>query len=143
MALTDVFSYQKTVMAPVSGKVVDIVDSLSNQAVLHPLDTIHPNGNKIVLLNENGYLVQLSHLSKNSIKVNIGDQVLKGQAIAQCGSSGNSPWPLLSVQVNHLKDKNSVPFVFENITLNRWGFWQNQAELFLLRNDIIQAISKE
>jgi len=143
MALTDVLGYQKTVMAPISGKVVEVIDSLSNQIVLHPIDTLHPNGNKIVLLTENGYLVQLSHLSKNSIKVNIGDQVLKGQAIAHCGSSGNTPWPLLSVQVNHLKDKNSVPFVFENIAVNRWGCWQKNASCNLLRNDLIHVASNE
>lgn len=141
MALTDIVGFKDLVYAPVSGKIVHCMDTLENQVVLHPQDTLHPNGNEITLLTQDSFLVKLSHLAKNCNQVQLGQTVTKGQVIGKCGNSGNTPWPLLQIQVNHLQNKYSVPFQFEQIAIKRWGFWQTSANHFLLRNDFVKPLN--
>jgi hypothetical protein len=141
MALTDLFGFRDAVFAPVSGKVVAILDTLDNQAVLHPLDTLHPNGNELTILTNDGFLVKLSHLDKSLNGIQLGNSITKGQLIGRCGSSGNTPWPLLQIQVNHLQNKKSVPFQFEQIQYKRWGCWQTCTDTYLLRNDFVNSLN--
>ncbi len=141
MALTDVFGFKAPIFAPVSGKIVSLIDSLNNQSVLQPLDTLNPNGNQLTILTNDGYLVKFSHIDKSYGGIQLGNDVIKGQQIATCGSSGNTPWPLLQVQVNHLQNKASVPFQFEQVAMKRWGFWQIPANSYLMRNDFVKPIN--
>jgi len=56
-------------------------------------------GNTLILDHKNGIFTQLSHLKRDSFKVQVGDYVSKGQIVATCGSSGRSPEPHLHFQV--------------------------------------------
>jgi murein DD-endopeptidase MepM/ murein hydrolase activator NlpD len=55
-------------------------------------------GGTIMLDHGHGVISVYSHLSK--IKVNVGDKVLKGQKIAEVGSTGRSTGPHLDWRIN-------------------------------------------
>jgi murein DD-endopeptidase MepM/ murein hydrolase activator NlpD len=62
-----------------------------------------------------GIFVTLVHLRAASIKVGVGDRVVTGQPIAECGNSGNSTQPCVHVQVTDSPDfstASGVPLVF-------------------------------
>jgi len=72
-------------------------------------------GNGVILDHSNGLQTYYCHLKQNSITVNIGDEVKKGDTIAQIGQSGYSEFPHLHFTViweggqidpftGHLKD---------------------------------------
>lgn len=69
----------------------------------------------IVALPGGGGFVALVHLRAGSIRVAVGDQVVAGQPIAECGNSGNSTQPHLHIQVMDSADLSvarGVPMVF-------------------------------
>lgn len=46
-------------------------------------------GNQIVINHENGYKTRYAHLKQNSVPLNVGDSVNKGQVIGYMGMTGN------------------------------------------------------
>ena len=57
-------------------------------------------GNYVVIgLRARDAFVALVHLRYGSLRVSVGDQVLIGQVLAQCGNSGNSTEPHVHLQV--------------------------------------------
>jgi murein DD-endopeptidase MepM/ murein hydrolase activator NlpD len=56
-------------------------------------------GNHVILALEEGVFALLAHLRRGSLRVNNGDHVRGGQAIAACGNSGNSTEPHLHFQL--------------------------------------------
>ncbi len=57
-------------------------------------------GNHVVLaLRDREDFVAMVHLRRGSLRVSVGDEVMAGQALAQCGNSGNSTQPHVHVQV--------------------------------------------
>ena len=83
------------------------------------------HGNYIVIDHHNGEFSFYGHLSEGTIQVKEGDQVKKGEIIAQVGNTGNSSEPHLHF---HLMDSpdileaNGLPLMFENIPLEYLGF---------------------
>jgi biotin carboxyl carrier protein len=77
-------------------------------------------GNYIALDIGNNHIVFYEHLKPGSIRVNVGQQVSKGQVIAALGFTGQTTGPHLHF---HVADRNAplgaegVPFVFERFTL--------------------------
>ncbi|MFN8255638.1 MAG: urea transporter [Bacteroidales bacterium] len=102
--LEDYYCYNKQVLAPAFGTVVDLVDGIEDNEV-GKINIIHNWGNSIVIRHADSIFTQLSHLKPDSIKVKKGDFVRKGEIIAQCGNSGRSPYPHLHFQVQ------TTPFV--------------------------------
>jgi murein DD-endopeptidase MepM/ murein hydrolase activator NlpD len=78
-------------------------------------------GNLITIKHEQNGVVEYSsygHLKTGSIKVNVGDNVRAGQAIAEVGDTGDSPEVHLHFQVNTGPDafmSQSLPFTFDDI----------------------------
>jgi hypothetical protein len=57
-------------------------------------------GNHVVVaLRDQEAFVALVHLRRGSIRVSVGEEVVAGQVLAQCGNSGNSTQPHVHVQV--------------------------------------------
>lgn len=57
-------------------------------------------GNHVVVgLRDREAFVALVHLRRGSMRVGVGDEVVAGQVLAQCGNSGNSTQPHVHVQV--------------------------------------------
>lgn len=80
----------------------------------------HAGGNLVILDLGDGRFAGYAHLKEGSLAVHTGDQVRKGQHIADVGSSGTSGGPHLHFQVT---DRPSVvfadgmPYVFEAFEL--------------------------
>ncbi len=94
----DYYCYGKPVMAPAAAMVYDILDGIVDNSV-GDMNMEHNWGNTIILKHAEGLFTKLCHLKKDSVQVHIGQQVAKGQAMAQVGNSGRSPVPHLHMQV--------------------------------------------
>ncbi len=60
----------------------------------------NPCGNAVLIEHEDGWYSRYCHLRKGSIRVKSGDAVVKGQPIAQIGSSGMTDWPRLDFSLS-------------------------------------------
>lgn len=96
--LTDFYSFNKPVLAPLDGYIYDIVNYVEDNDIAK-VNTVNNWGNTVIINHNNGLFSQLSHLKKDSIKVYIGEYVTKGTIIALCGNSGRSPEPHIHFQV--------------------------------------------
>ena len=80
-------------------------------------------GNHVVVgLRDREAFVALVHLRRGSIRVGVGDEVVAGQVLAQCGNSGNSTQPHVHLQVMDDVDPFAaagVPILFENYRIQR------------------------
>ncbi len=102
--LTDYYTYNKNIVAPAEGTVVDIADSIEDNNI-GDVNTLQNWGNSIVIKHTDTLFSQVSHLKAGSIKVRIGDFVRQGDVIGQVGNSGRSPIPHLHFQLQ------SSPFI--------------------------------
>ncbi len=112
LELEDYYAYRKPVLSPVSGFVVEAMDSLPDNPI-GEVDNLHNWGNYIIL-SAGGVYVEISHLAQYSLKVKKGDYIEAGQIVALCGNSGYSPQPHIHVQVQespYLGSK-TLPFNF-------------------------------
>lgn len=125
-------SFGVQIMAPHSGEVVQVSNEFNDLAIGES-DRKNAFGNHIVLkLKENIYL-GLGHLKKDSLLVKVGDQVQVGQALAQCGNSGNTSQPHLHIQLMTKQDL----FDKENLPLPMFFKDSNGKLQFYKRNDIL------
>ncbi|GAB1448174.1 hypothetical protein MASR2M44_11820 [Bacteroidota bacterium] len=139
-AITDFYSYRQPVYSPVKGKVVYLFDELKNQQVMHSKDSIHTLGNYLVIEKEPQVYVILGTLEIGSFKVSVGDEVEPGTELAQVGNSGNATWPHLHLSVStNLNPMDStakgLPWVLNEVKLNRWGQEKLLNKTSLIRND--------
>lgn len=102
----DYFAYNKPVVAPLDGYVKEIFNNVEDNPI-SSVNTQENWGNTLILDHKNGLFSQLSHLKKDSFKVQPGDFVTKGQIVATCGNSGRSPEPHLHFQVQLSPQKGS------------------------------------
>ncbi len=93
--LEDYFCFGQTVFAPADAVVAKAIDQYDDNPLLKPLPGSPPYGNTVVLDHGDGEFSMLAHLKRGSVKVKAGDKVKTGQELAQCGNSGNSPFPHL------------------------------------------------
>lgn len=94
----DFYCYNKPIVAPLDGYVYDIINNVEDNEIAG-VNTDQNWGNTIILNHVNGLFTQISHVKKDSFKVNIGDYVTKGTLLATCGNSGRSPEPHIHFQV--------------------------------------------
>jgi len=93
----DYYCYSTPVASPLDGRIVKVVENIPDNKVGE--NNLKNNwGNTVILDHGQGLFSAMSHLKPQSIKVNIGDDVKKGQIIGMCGNSGRSPVPHLHFQ---------------------------------------------
>jgi hypothetical protein len=119
--LTDFPAYGKPILSVANGKVVDVVDKYPDvkPGVLDPDLTLKDAGGNHVIVDIGGGRYALyAHLKPNSIEVEEGDRVRRGQQIARLGNSGNTIAPHLHF---HLMDAplplgadHNLPYVFDS-----------------------------
>ncbi|MBI4869572.1 MAG: urea transporter [Candidatus Wallbacteria bacterium] len=113
LELEDYFAYRKPVLSPVRGRVVRVIDDLPDNP-LGTVDRAQSWGNAVVIRDERGFAVELSHLAPKSVIVRVGDWVERGALLGLCGNSGHSPQPHIHVQVQATDDVGAatLPFSF-------------------------------
>lgn len=94
----DYYCYDKAVLSPVNGYVVQIDDGIPDNKI-GEVNTKKNWGNTIVIKYSDYFYAKLSHLKAGSFKVEVGDYVKQGQIIASSGNSGRSPYPHLHFQL--------------------------------------------
>jgi murein DD-endopeptidase MepM/ murein hydrolase activator NlpD len=94
----DFYCYNKPVIAPADGIIVEIVDHIDDNEP-GKVNSTNNWGNTIIIKHLNSLYTQISHLKAGSFLVRKGDYVRKGEIVAYCGNSGRSPEPHLHFQV--------------------------------------------
>lgn len=131
--LDDYVIYSEPVYSPVYGKVVKVVDGMSDAFKTGPLST---RSNMVVIEYKDFYILLL-HLKKGSIQIKEGDLVEAGQKIGKVGNSGYSTEPHLHIHaIKKTEGKNeefrgpSVPLVVDGTQLKRNDLILNERILF-------------
>ena len=99
---------------------MDVVDKYPDEkpGVLDPHLTLKDAGGNHVIVNIGGYRYAFyAHLKPNSITVEEGDNVRRGQVFARLGNSGNTTAPHLHFHVMDaplpLGAEHNLPYVFD------------------------------
>lgn len=142
------FAFGQPILAPGSGTVVDVHDAevdhegRRSQLALVPYALGQAArlrqgvgaiaGNSVTIsLPESGTFVALVHLQAGSTRVSVGQEVVEGQQIANCGNSGNSTQPHVHMQVMDSADLSvarGVPMAFR-----RFREWPSGGQQFQVR----------
>ena len=102
--LEDYYCFDKTVIAPADGVVVQVVNNIEDNRI-GDVDIVNNWGNTVVIKHSEYLFSKMSHLRENSITVSEGQPVKFGTVIGKCGNSGRSPYPHLHFQLQ------STPFI--------------------------------
>ncbi|OYT11819.1 MAG: peptidase M23 [Bacteroidetes bacterium 4572_112] len=94
----DYFCYNKPIIAPAAGEVIEIVDNIPDNEI-GKMDLVHNWGNTIVIKHAEQLYSQISHIKAGSFQVYKGQWVRKGELLAHVGNSGRSPYPHLHLQI--------------------------------------------
>lgn len=127
------FAYGQPVFAPAAGRVAAVHDgepdheARRSQLALVPYALTQAArlrggpgalaGNHVILELDRGAYAVLAHLRAGSIQVGVGETVVVGQQLAQCGNSGNSTQPHLHIQAMDSPDPyraRGVPIAFRS-----------------------------
>lgn len=107
---TDFYAFGLPVLAPADGLVVSMRNHIDDNAP----QTMNRNeawGNFVVIDHGNGEFSELSHFKKDSVSVQIGEPVKRGQVIGNCGNSGRSPYPHIHFQNQKTAELASQSFL--------------------------------
>ena len=100
------YCYGDTLFAPAYGQIVEMKNSVAENI---PGNTNKNElfGNYVIIDHGNDEYSVLAHMITNSIIVNLGDTISKGQPVGLCGNSGNSTEPHLHY---HLQNQPSIGY---------------------------------
>lgn len=128
----DYIGFGKEVLSPADGVVVDVIDGVrDNPPGTRNIYSLM--GNAIIIQHQPNEYSVLAYLKQNSVRVRVGQQVTRGQVVAQCGNSGNSVEPSLHYHVQDspiMSVAKGVKFYFEKATRTRNG--QKEVKEFYL-----------
>ena len=109
----DYMAFRKPVLSPIKGRVVRIVDSIPDNPIGEN-DRANNWGNFVILKDDRGFFVEISHFAQGSFRVKEGDWVERGALLGLCGNSGYSPQPHIHIQVQQTDQTGAptLPFSF-------------------------------
>lgn len=119
LELRDYYGWQKPVLAPADGLVVDL-HTMVEENPPGKVNLENNWGNSVVIKHGEQLYSQLSHLQTGSFKVNLGDYVRKGDIVALLGNSGRSPVPHIHFQIQ------STPYVGSATMAHALGYYLKQ-----------------
>jgi murein DD-endopeptidase MepM/ murein hydrolase activator NlpD len=103
----DYLVYGKDVIAPCDGRVVQVIQGVSDN-IPGKTNPEQLTGNTVVLRTDAEEFLLFAHLKKGSIKVEEGQDVRRGEVLAQCGNSGNSTEPHLHLSLQNQIDMDGA-----------------------------------
>ncbi len=139
--LEDYVGYGKDVLAPADGIVVDVIDGVRDNAP-GTRNIYSLLGNAVIIQHQPNEYSVIAYLKQNSIRVRVGQQVKRGDVIAQCGNSGNSVEPSVHY---HLQDTpimsvaKGLKFYFEQVVQHREGKKESKVLYIPVVGDIIST----
>ena len=113
--LEDAYTYGSAILSPCDGTIVSVVSDVADNE-LGEENLLQNWGNLVVILNDLGWYVLLSHFKRDGIIVYKNQRVTRGQLLGYCGNSGRSPLPHLHLQVqaSWFPGATTVPFRIRN-----------------------------
>jgi hypothetical protein len=105
-SVTDFFSWGESVLSPVDGEVIAVVDGFPDNE-LGSKDESNPAGNYVAIKAASNRYIYIAHFKRGTITVKPGQSVLSGQPIGSCGNSGNSDFPHIHMHVQDTATFNS------------------------------------
>jgi hypothetical protein len=97
-------------------------------------------GNYVIIDHNNGEFSLYAHMSQNTLTVEVGDNVHRGQVIGKVGNTSNSEGPHLHFQLMDSKDfqtANGLPVMFDNIPIGQAPFFDFKETNSLLYSDYL------
>lgn len=155
--LENYYCFGKAVYAPFTAEVVTVEDSIADGKTASWLNDqtsairnslfFSPKkdglksiaGNYVILKRKDNVYAVFAHLQKDSITVNIGDKIQKGQFIGKVGHSGNSTEPHLHFHLMNSFNPEiaqGLPFVFKQYEKYNGSSWQK------MKNEIPTATER-
>ena len=121
--VVDYLCYGKTIIAPASGAVVEVVDGIEDNTI-GDMDVLNNWGNTIVIKHADYLYSQISHIKKDSFKVKKGNFVKKGEILALVGNSGRSPYPHIHFQLQETPSVGSktLDYPIDHFVTNQGEF---------------------
>lgn len=117
----DYHIYGREWRAVADGVVVAVVKGEPDQPPQHPdVPRERADGNHLILKMDNGVYAMYAHAAPNSITVDAGERVRRGDVLGKVGNSGNSLAPHLHFQVMDRPsslEANGLPYVFERFAI--------------------------
>ena len=104
----------REILAPADGQVIATVSDLPDQ-LIGQTDADNPAGNHVILALAESEFAFLAHMQQDSITVQNGDEVEKGDVLGLCGNSGNTSEPHLHFHLQttpDLRDGEGLPAQF-------------------------------
>jgi urea transporter/murein DD-endopeptidase MepM/ murein hydrolase activator NlpD len=119
----DYYAHGKPVLSPVRGTVVKTVTHLPDNPIGQP-DKNNNWGNLVIIWDQRGFFVEISHFSPSSIRVKEGEEVQQGTFLGLCGNSGYSNQPHIHIQVQLTASIGAytIPFAFVNYTCDNYFY---------------------
>ncbi|TYQ15204.1 UNVERIFIED_CONTAM: Membrane proteins related to metalloendopeptidases [Acetivibrio alkalicellulosi] len=119
------YCYGKDILAPADGVVTEVGNgnpdskiTVDRKATCAARDI---RGNYVLIQHDKDEYSLLAHLKPDSIKVSVGQRVMRGEKIALCGNSGNSSEPHVHFQIQagtSFYSSPGLPIEFNNLTVN-------------------------
>ena len=119
--LSDYEAFGQEVIAPGDGIISQVVDG-SFDVQIGESDTNVVTGNMVIIDHRNGEWSVLCHFMHDSIRVKVGQEIRQGEALGQCGNSGNTTGPHIHYQLQDnllLHRAHGLPAQFRVIKVNR------------------------
>ncbi len=137
----DYYCYDKNVVAPADGVVEEVVDNIQDN-IIGEKNLEYNWGNALVIKHAEYLYTKLGHLKPGSILVKPGDKVKKGDLLAKCGNSGNSPYPHLHFQVQATPYIGSptIDYPLSNVLRKRNGQLSLEAVCVPKEDDLVSNV---
>lgn len=120
--LCSYYCYGKDIFAPADGMVVSIKNHFPDCRIMGDgqpdPDTPDIGGNRIIIKHSTNEYSAVCHLMPESVTVQTGQTVKRGDVIAKCGNSGNTTEPHIHFQIQntaHFYSCLGVPVLFCDI----------------------------
>ncbi len=135
----DYFAFGQNVLAPADGVVTDVIRGIRDNTPgsMNPYSAL---GNAVIIRHREDEVSVLAHFKQNSIRVDVGDNVKKGQVLGLCGNSGNSSEPHIHYHLQNtstIQDGTGIKCIFSNVTVSKDGTKRTETEYSPVKNDMV------
>lgn len=116
----DYYAFGQPIYAVCDATVVEVITGVDDNKP-GDMNPGQPLGNAVVLKTANDEYIFYAHFEKETIKVEKGQEVKRGQLLGNCGNSGNSSEPHLHLHIQDGPDLYSdvgVKCYFDSIVVN-------------------------
>ncbi|MCX6231555.1 MAG: urea transporter [Bacteroidetes bacterium] len=143
LSLSDYFCYNKPIIAPANGWIEQIYDNIDDNNI-GDVNTEQNWGNTVIMRHTDLLFSKISHIKKESIKVEVGAYIKKGDVIANCGNSGRSPQPHIhfQLQATPFIGSKTLDYPLGHYILHKDEKFQLQSYMKPLEGDRISNIEK-